>query len=508
MAALNYLGVALVLVLIIGVGIYSGSKVKSAADFATGGGRVGPWMISGTIMGALVSSQASIGTAQLAFSYGIAAWWFTLGSGLGCLILALGYVRPLRRSGCTTLMEVIDKEYGHKVEYAGSVLSSIGIFISVLAQVVACVGLITVIFPISTEEASVLSVLLMTFYVVFGGAWGAGMGGIVKLVLLYAACIAALVGVILLSGSLGALRMDLQNALVGTAQGKAAGIISVGDLSARYGSLIARGAAKDIGSGLSLLLGVLSTQTYAQAIWSGESDRTARRGALQAAILIPPIGIAGIAVGLFMRSHYITQAEADALLSAGQNLPEGMGILASTIQVFPTFVVNHMPVLFAGVVLGTLLITVVGGGAGLSLGVATIMVNDIYKKVSARFQSAAVALLATRGTILAVLVISAIIACVVPSATINDFGFLSMGLRGAVVFVPLTYALFLPGRLDWPFALLSTLGGPLGVLLGKVMNSQIDPLFIGIGISLAVACFGCVVGARRGKTVEDGKGEP
>ena len=100
MAALNYLGVALVLMLIIGVGIYSGRKVKSAADFATGGGKVGPWMISGTIMGALVSSQASIGTAQLAFSYGVSAWWFTLGSGLGCLILALGYVRPLRRSGC------------------------------------------------------------------------------------------------------------------------------------------------------------------------------------------------------------------------------------------------------------------------------------------------------------------------------------------------------------------------------------------------------------------------
>lgn len=80
--------------------------------------------------------------------------------------------------------------------------------------------------------------------------------------------------------------------------------------------------------------------------------------------------------------------------------------------------------------MGTLLIAVVGGGAGLSLGVATILVNDIYKKVSSRFDSAAAALVATRGTILAVLAASAVIACVVPSATINDFGFLSMGLRG------------------------------------------------------------------------------
>ncbi|MCQ5029631.1 sodium:solute symporter family protein [Flavonifractor sp. DFI.6.63] len=505
MAALNYLGVALVLMLIIGVGIYSGRKVKSAADFATGGGKVGPWMISGTIMGALVSSQASIGTAQLAFSYGVSAWWFTLGSGLGCLILALGYVRPLRRSGCTTLMAVIDGEYGHRVEYAGSVLSSIGIFISVLAQVVSCTGLITVIFPVSTVVAAALSVLLMTVYVVFGGAWGAGMGGIVKLVLLYAACIAALAAVLVLSGGLNGLRDDLQSALVGTAQGAAAGIKSLKDMSARYGSLVARGVAKDIGSGLSLLLGVLSTQTYAQAIWSGHSDRTARRGALQAAVLIPPIGIAGIAVGLFMRSHYITQAEADALLSSGQALPGGMGVLTSTIQVFPTFVVNHMPVLFAGVVLGTLLITVVGGGAGLSLGVATIMVNDIYKKISARFESTAMALFATRGTILAVLAVSAIIACIVPSATINDFGFLSMGLRGAVVFIPLTCALFLPGRIDWQFALLSTLGGPLGVLLGKLLKVGVDPLFIGMGVSLFMACLGCVMGDRKRRALANSR---
>lgn len=497
MAALNYLGVVLVLLVIIGVGVASGRRVKSAADFATGGGRSGPWLICGTIMGALVSSQASIGTAQLAFSYGISAWWFTLGSGIGCLILALGYVRPLRRSGCTTLMGVIDREYGHKVEYAGSVLSSIGIFISVLAQVVACTGLITVIFPVSTTVAAVLSVLLMTVYVVFGGAWGAGMGGIVKLVLLYVSCIAGLAAVLLLTGGLGGLGESLRTALVGTTPGAMAGIESAADLSARYGSLIARGAAKDIGSGISLLLGVLSTQTYAQAVWSGGSDRDARRGALLAAGLIPPIGIAGIAVGLFMRGHYITQAEADALLAAGQALPEGVGVLASTIQVFPTFVVHHLPVLFAGVVLGTLLIAVVGGGAGLSLGVATILVNDIYQKVSSRFDSAAAALVATRGTILAVLAASAVIACVVPSATINDFGFLSMGLRGAVVFIPLTCALFLPGRMDRRFALLCTLGGPLGVLLGKFLGSPVDPLFIGMGIALLIACLGCAAGGAR-----------
>ncbi len=496
MAWLNYLGVALVLALIIGVGIWSGRRVASADDFATGGGTSGPWMICGTIMGALVSSQATIGTAQLAFRFGVSAWWFTLGSGVGCLILALGYVGPLRRSGCTTLMGVIGREYGHTVEYAGSVLSSIGIFISVLAQVVACAGLISVIFPVSTGAAVLLSVVLMAVYVVFGGAWGAGMGGIVKLVLLYLSCIAGLAVVLLASGGLSGLADGLQTVLLGTVTGEAEGIADTVGLSARYGSLLARGAVKDIGSGLSLLLGVLSTQTYAQAVWSGKSDRAARRGALLAAGLIPPIGIAGIAVGLFMRGHYVTRAEAEAILAAGQALPEGVGVIASTIQVFPAFVVHHLPVLFAGVVLGALLITVVGGGAGLSLGVATIVVRDIFQKVSRRFDSAGASLAATRGTIVAVLAASAVIACVVPSATINDFGFLSMGLRGAVVFIPLTCALFFPGRIHPRCTLLCVLGGPLGVLAAQALACPIDPLFVGMAIALLAALLGAARGNR------------
>lgn len=490
MNVMNYLGVLLVLLLIVGVGILSGRRVKSASDFATGGGRSGAWMICGTIMGALVSSQASIGTAQLAFQFGIAAWWFTLGSGIGCLILAVGYVVPLRRSGKTTLMGILELEYGRGVEYVGSVLSSIGIFISVLAQVVACTGLIAVIFPLSLPMAALVSVLLMIVYVVFGGAWGAGMGGIVKLVLLYISCIAGLIAVLAAAGGLSGLLEQLMQALDGTALGALQGISSAEDIAAQYGNLVARGTAKDLGSGLSLMLGVLSTQTYAQAIWSGKSDRTARRGALLSALLIPPIGIAGIAIGIFMRGQCVTQAEAEAILAAGGSLPEGIKILESTIQVFPTFVVNYLPVLFAGIVLGTLLITVVGGGAGLSLGVATIMVNDIYKKLSARFEQTGLALAATRVTIVLVLAVSACITCVVPSATINDFGFLSMGLRGAVVFVPLTCALFCPGKISSRYAMLCVVGGPVGVLAAQILSCPIDPLFVGMAVAVVAALAG------------------
>ena len=171
----HVVGLLATIALIIGVGIYSGRKVRSAADFASGGGKAGAWIVCGAIMGTLVSGQATIGTAQLAFNYGMSAWWFTLGSGIGCLILALGYAAPLRHSGCSTLLQIVSREYGPRAETWGSVLSSIGIFISVVAQILSATALLITIFPVSHLAAALISILLMAVYVMFGGVWGAGM---------------------------------------------------------------------------------------------------------------------------------------------------------------------------------------------------------------------------------------------------------------------------------------------------------------------------------------------
>lgn len=501
---LHVAGILLTLALIVGIGIYSGKKVKNASDFTTGGGKAGAMLVCGAIMGSLVAGQATIGTAQLAFQFGFAAWWFTLGSGIGCLFLAVWYAKPLRSSHCVTELEIIRREYGTRAEEIGSILCSIGIFISVLAQVVACSGLITVLVPsIGMLPALAISIALMMVYVIFGGAWGAGMGGVLKTILLYVSSLAGLVIVLVLAGGFSGLCEQLKGVLVSTPLGGVQSALSLSEITSaadfhdRFLNLVARGKLKDIGSGLSLLLGVLSTQTYAQAVLSGSSDKKGRDGALLSAILIPPLGIAGILIGLYMRAHFVTQAEADALAAIGQAVPDGMGVIASTIQVFPAFVVHCMPELFGGIVLGTLLITIVGGGAGLSLGVATILMRDIYRKISPAMEKPGVALAATRLTIAAVLLVSAAIAFTVPGAMINDFGFLSMGLRGSVVFVPLTAAMFFPGRIHPRYAVAGVIAGPAAVLIGQAMAVPFDPLFLGVGIVLVIFLIGAAAGKPK-----------
>lgn len=487
----HIIGILITLALIAGVGVYSGRKVQDSSDFTTGGGKAGPWLVCGAIMGSLVSGQATVGTAQLAYDYGLSAWWFTLGAGIGCLFLAIAYAVPLRRSGSVTLLQVVSEEYGPTAGYVGSVLCSLGIFVSIIAQMLSATALLTTIFPINALAAAAISIAVMAVYVVFGGAWGAGMGGVVKLVLLYAACVVGCVLVLSISGGLSELLNWLEGLLSGTPLGEVVGMAADG-FDSRFLSLVARGSAKDIGSGLSLLLGVLSTQTYAQAIWSAKSDSAARKGALLSAFLIPPIGIACILIGLYMRGVSVTAAEAAALTAAGQSVPEGMLILSSTSQAFPVFVVSFLPALLGGIVLGTLFITIVGGGAGLSLGVATILVNDIFCKFTKKLDDAVINLRMTRITLLGVLIAAALIAVVVPGAVINDFGFLSMGLRAAVIFFPLTCALAIPRRVNPRWGLISIIVSPVAVLVGNLADLPFDSLFLGMLVSLVLTLLGIV----------------
>ena len=504
MTVFHYAGVLLVLTLIAGIGIYSGKKVKNAADFSTGGGKAGAWIVAGTIMGTLVSGQATIGTAQLAFTYGMSAWWFTLGAGIGCLILAVGYAVPLRRSEQTTLLSIISKEYGNQAGAIGSVLCSVGIFVSVISQMLSSTALLTTILPINTFTALLIAVILMAVYVIFGGVWGAGMGGVVKLTLMYVASIFSAVLVIWMVGGLQELVRCVTQTLTNSALTDIVGLHSSADVSSRYFNLLARGPVKDIGSGLSLLLGVLSTQTYAQAIWAAKSDSAARKGALLSAFLIPPIGIACILIGLHMRGHYITSAEIEALTVAGQAVPAGLIEIASTSQVFPTFILNYMPKLLGGIVLGTLLITVIGGGSGLSLCVATIIVNDVFCKVSKAVQKPKWRLCLTRGVIVVVLLLAAMVAGIVPGAVINDFGFLSMGLRAAVVVVPVTFALFLRGQVNPKDATAAILAGPTCVLLSKFfLPAAIEPMYPGIMMAFLLMLAGVISHRRQANAISN-----
>ena len=487
LTTVHIIGILLTVGVLLTVSLLSGRKVKDAKSF-TIGGKAGSWMVCGAILGTLVGGQSTIGTAQLAFTFGLSAWWFTIGAALGALVLGVLYAGPLRRSGCSTLMEVVRKQYGRRAETVGSILFLIGIFISITSQLLSSSAMIGSLFGASTTVALCIGAALVAALVLSGGIKSAGAGGIVKLVLLYISSLAAGIAVWKIGDGLTGIRESI-DAIYETPQLAAMNDITCAeDIHRRYGTFLARGPLKDLGGCLSLTLGVVCTQTYAQAIWSAATTRKARRGAVYCAALIPLIGAACTLVGMYMRGHYVTSTEATALQNAGIALPDGVGVLENSLQAFPTFILTHLPDWLGGIALGTLLINILGCASGLVLGAATILTRDVYGNLlTVLKRTPRMGLLAqTRISIVALLALGVVTAHFVQGAFLNDLGFLSLGLRAAALLLPLSFALWLPGRFRPQAVSASMITGTAAMLIAGLLKLPADPMYYGLIASAIV----------------------
>ena len=379
----------------------------------------------------------------------------------------------------------------------GSVLCSLGMFVSIVAQVLSAGALLMTLFPVNMHTAALLSAVVMVIYVVFGGVWSAGIGGIVKLILLSLSALAGGVMVLVFSGGCSGLMDSVIHLLNDTDISAVTDFNSKEEIIYRYTNIFSRGASKDICSCISVILGVLATQSYAQGIWAAKTDSVARKACMLSAVLTIPIGVACALVGMYMRANYVTFEESQRLAEMGLTLPEGIGVMRNSAQAFPVFITDHLPEFLGGVVLGVLLITVIIGGSGLTLGAATIIVRDVFMRLSSRFKDVKSNIMLSRCTIVLILSLAMITASSFSGTFINDLGFLSMGLRTTAAFVPLTLALFLPGRFNYKWIFISIIAGTVALVVSNIINPPFDPLFAGLGVSLLC----CLIGYKWKKDV-------
>lgn len=421
-------------------------------------------LVTGLVLGTFIGGSSTIGTAQLAYRLGMPALWFCLGGAAGCLFLAFAAAGPLRRSGSRTIMGVLAQRYGEASGLAATALNSLGTFISILVQLISATSILAVVLPGMPRCAELLfAMLAMTAWVVFGGSRGAGIAGLVKILLI---CTAMLL--------CGLAVLDDTGGPAGFAA-MVAGIPNPDGID--FMNLFGRGVGTDLGACLSLIVGMATTQIYAQAIIRADTTAHAREGLVMSALVLPLPGLCGVAAGLWMRA----------------NCP---GIVDKT--ALTQFILMQFPDVTAGVFLGALFISVVGTGAGLALGIASVIVNDVIEPHAAGRPRG----LGHDGLLrlLIVLVLGAACAmCLgVRNETILLYAFASMALRGGGIIAPLSVALFTRRRASGAVAAASMLSGAAVVLLFNVWRIlPCDPLIAGMIVSAAVLA----AGLRRGEAV-------
>lgn len=442
----HIIGAVATVILFVIMGIYSGRKVKNSEDFSVSGKSAGSVMVAGTILGTMIGGASTIGTSQMAFVHGVSAWWFTLGGGISCLLFCIFFVRPFRDNKHVTIPRIILEAYGEKAAYASTLFVTFGMIVNIIPQIISATALISSFFSLPVIAAAVSAVVLMIIYVYFGGVWGAGILGTIKTVLTSISLLAGGILVLWLVGGpakmLSALPYD------------------------PWFRFFGERAGDDISALTSLFIGVLTGQIYLQAIVAAKSLRAARQGTLISAVLGPLIGMSGIFIGLFMRISH----------------PE---ILA--MQALPLFVIWYLPALIAGVVLATLLFAAIGTGAGLALGICTILNRDVYQKLCPLADDKKV-LKMFRILILVLFGVALLVVLLLGgNAMILEWAYLSHGFRGVSAFLPLVTALFLRGKIHRKAAIWASYLGPAVVIIWAVSRPfPIEPLFPGLMISFVI----------------------
>ncbi|MCD8198884.1 MAG: sodium:solute symporter family protein [Phascolarctobacterium sp.] len=434
-------------------GIIASRKIKSADDYSVGGRSSGAMLVAGGIIGTIVGGAATVGTAQLGFNLGLTAWWFTLGGGIGLLIMAFFYAVPLRQSGLTTISEFLVGNYGTTAGFFSSLSATAGIFFSIVASTLTALHLVTGILKVSLSSSAVIIVLVVMGLVFFGGISGSGMAGLLKIIFIFATIF---VGGLLAYNDAGQWR-GLHAALP----------------DYPWFNLFGRGVQDGIYSLLSMIVGVISTQTYVQAIFSAKDSRTAAIGCVTAALIVIPVGLPSVMIGVFMRINHPDINSIDAL---------------------PLYLLNYLPDWLGGVGIGAVLLSALSSIAGLALGVGTMLSRDIIKNVWRKIDS--VHLLWTgRISVLLVTVCAVVFVFHHLDSSVLQWNYLSMALRASGIFLPLTFAVFFPGKVNPKAGMAAVIAGILVACgWGHVFDSEINGLFPALGANLLCLLPGLLYG--------------
>ena len=451
---------ALALVLIIG--ILSGRRIKTMSDFTEGGGKAGTAIVAGSLLGTIIGGASTIGTAQLAFRYGLSGWNFSLGCAGGCLLLALLTSKPVRHMKADTINGRIREVYGDTISTVISIVSVCGLFIALLGQVTSGLSMVGTLFPaLDKKTALAVVVLFIAVYVIFGGLWGAGMLGLLKTGMLFAMMLFSVSAVLWLSGGYHSLAAQLD--------------------PVDSWDLFRRGINTDLGSMVSVMLGVACNQSYIQILRSGRSDAVTRRACLVSAAVIPPVSFAGVLVGLYMRS-----VTPESVFSDAAALSEAAR------EALPRFLLNSTPPLFSGLFLTFLFVVIIGSGAGLLLGMTTVIRRDLVGRLTHRFDESHSALLFTRVSIVVILAVE-LLTALFASDTILDITVYGTALRTSAALLPFLTALFLPGRITPGWAGASMAISIAVMLLGNILNLPVGSIFLSLAAGGTLVFAGILV---------------
>lgn len=311
-------------------------RSRTSAQFMNAARALPASVIGVLLMSEFVGAKSTVGTAQEAFTSGIAAAWSVLGASIGFLLFGLVFVRKLYGSGEYTISQAIAQKFGRSTMLTVSLVMIYALLLVNVGNYISGAAAIATVLDINIPTAMCIIAVVSTFYYAFGG-----LKGVAYVTVLHSGI--KLVGVALLL---------------------AVALTATGGIRPMMAALPATYFTWDGTIGWSTVVAwtigttgaIFSTQFIMQAISSGRSADEARRSAFYAAALCVPLGIALALIGVAARVLYPSMNSLFAL---------------------PVFLQAMHPLL-AGLVTTSLVASVFVSVCTVALAIVSLVMRDFY----------------------------------------------------------------------------------------------------------------------------------
>ncbi len=199
-----FTGVALYMLLMIGVGFYASKKTHTVTEFMVAGRGLPVWLCSVTVVATWFGGSVMLGGAGAAYDDGMMGviedpW----GGALALLLIGFFFARLFRRLKIITVTDFMEQRYGKTAGVAITITTLFSQIMWAASALVAFGTIFQALTSISLETGILIGAFVIILYTMIGGMWAVALTDFVQLTIIMVGLVVLFVVVLVDSGGWG-----------------------------------------------------------------------------------------------------------------------------------------------------------------------------------------------------------------------------------------------------------------------------------------------------------------
>lgn len=336
---------------------------SGAAEYLLAGRKLPALMIATMLAGLAIGGASTVGVAQNAYTQGLSAGWYNAAWGVAGIVVGIFAAKYLRRIEVVTIPEMMGKMFGPGARILGAIAQLLIMMVITSLQYVAGGAVLAALLPdiFTFHSGMVATAALFVGIAVAGGYLAGGLASVINVIVIYGGICAALISSL---NSVGGMENLVISMPVGAPWFDWVSGVGIAVVAAWMVVMVTQ---------------AFSVQAISQIAFAARDEKAAQKGFILGGMIIIPVGFLCAMFGII----------------AAYKFPG----LQNSAMALPTLMTSISP-LIGGIFLAALWAADISTAVALLLGSVTLVLEDIWKRISHRTLSEKQEILVSRIIIL------------------------------------------------------------------------------------------------------------